>query len=147
MPFCASSFFINCCQTNPRPSPESFTHVLKVMRRGNSCLRHRSMLALGDGSKRRCDDIEAFVKLFIADHQRCQNSNNVVVSARCDCDEAVLVTKLRGFSRFSVGGFARFCVAGKFDGAHPAKPAPFTPERPFFFPSPAALFAILAPAP
>src|SRR5207245_783029 len=88
--------------------------------------RHHRVLMFRDGGKRSFHDVEAFVELLVADHQRHQNAHDVVVCARDDGDEPMLEAIVRDLLGFGFGWLASFRVANQFDGAHAAEGAPVT---------------------
>src|SRR5713101_6470840 len=101
------------------------------------------MLVLCDGSKCSLEDVEAFVKLLVANHQGHKNAHYVVVSPRSDGDEAVLVTITGDFLRFRIRWFTCCCVADKLDGAHATEAADIANQIPFPLPPAGTFFKSL----
>src|SRR6266851_7219278 len=93
-----------------------------------------------DGGKCSFHDVEAFVELLVADHQRHQNAHDVVVRARDDGDEPMLEAIVRDLLGFGFGWLASFRVANQFDGARAAEATHVTDERPSPLPYAGALF-------
>src|SRR5205814_6440476 len=119
-------------------------------RRGRLRAGEGGALRLSDGGERGFDDVEAFIKLFVGDHKRDEDANDVVEGARGDGDEAVLVAVARDLPGLGVGGLAwasRLArivfraasrgtgVANEFDGAHAPKAANIADEVPFVLPT------------
>src|SRR5258708_7564751 len=93
----------------------------------------------GDLAQRGAQDVEPFVKLLVRDRQRHERSEDVVVRAGAEQDQALVSGDCEDAGGFLVGGLFRGAVAHQLHPGHGAHDADVTDEVVLGLPAPHAL--------
>src|SRR6267154_1957882 len=96
-------------------------------------LRYSAFL-VADCRKRRLQNVEAFVYLFVSRDQRDEDADYVRVGTGSNRDQAVLVTILSDLFRLVRGRSFIFLRLHQFDGLHSAEAAHITDDGPTTLP-------------
>ena len=101
----------------------------------SSGVRDFSLLRFGDVNETGLEHIHPFLKLFLGNYQRNEDTHYITQGACGDGNESVLVSVVRKFLRFSSSRFAGLTITNEFKSAHSAQDANVTDQRPLFLPT------------